>query len=59
MQRVYEIAREHRLTSRQVMDELRRLGYPAHSYATPVTEEEARELRAELARRVKERSTTG
>jgi len=59
MQRVYEVAREFHLTNKQVIDELHRMGYPVHSYATPVTDEGLEMLRKALAQRTAGQASGG
>jgi hypothetical protein len=44
LKRIYEIARELGLRNRQVAEELANMGYPVRSFASPVSDDELREL---------------
>lgn len=44
VKRLYEVARELGLRDRQVAEDLASLGHPARSFASPVSQDELREL---------------
>lgn len=50
LKRLYEVARELGIGNRQVAEELVSMGYPVRSFASPVNDDELRELYARHGR---------